>query len=87
MEMENGKRIDAFYNPKERVILLFGYSRPQMEMEKGHGNYHFNSPLCLITSQPTDSGIFTVKVEGNSAYGFINEDTMRYKCHRTRTTF
>ena len=31
VEMENGKQIDAFYNPKERVIL-FGYIRPQMEM-------------------------------------------------------
>ena len=61
VEMENGKRIDAFYNPKKRVILLFGYIRPQMEMEKGYGNYHFNSPLCLITPQPTDSGNFYEK--------------------------
>ena len=53
--MENGKRIDAFYNPKKRVILFFGYTRPQMEMEKNYQNYQ-NCPLCLITSQPTDSG-------------------------------
>ena len=82
-----------------------------MEMEKGYGNYHFNSPLCLITSQPTNSGIFTkessnlekevlltdveygwkgeplMKTITLTADGFINEDTMRYKCHRTRTTF
>ena len=61
-----------FYNPKKRVILLFGYIRPQMEVEKGYGNYHFNSPLCLITSQPTDSRNFYEESsnleKGNNAY-------------------
>ena len=113
MEMENGKQIDAHIFTTQRRELFYygcGYTRPQMEMEKGHRNYHFSSPLCLITSQPTDSGIFydeNDKRNGNNvqvdqslmdidygwtgeplmktitlvAGGFINGDTMRYKCY------
>ena len=44
-------RHEHFYNPKKRVILLFLVtSNLKWKCKK-----YRNCPLCLITSQPTDS--------------------------------
>ena len=49
--MENGKRIDAFLQPEEESYFIF-WLHPT---SNGNGKKYQNSPLCLITSQPTDS--------------------------------